>query len=322
MTGNFLNDNKKGIISRTFEYIFNHIHNYNQIYLGFIQIYLENIQDLLSPSSKNIKLQEDIDKNLHLKGVKWVKVSNFEDSIKLLKEIEKNKVVEYTYMNEKSSRSHTIVMIKLETIMKDINIKKAADLKNSAYVTYSYLYLVDLAGSERLKKSQITSKRLNETKKINYSLLILGNCINALTGDSQVHVSYRDSVLTRILQESLGGNSKTALIVCISPSMHNSEETYSSLNFALRARKVENRPTVNTKIDYRNYVYQLEEKYNKLSQEYEKLSNSCFNVGFKLDLFQIESFNLYFYTNDFSNVYFLNPNYDIYYLICYKNYHT
>jgi hypothetical protein len=92
--------------------------------------------------------------------------------------------------------------------------------------------------------------RLEEAKKINYSLLVLGNCIQSLTDNKNSHVSYRDSKLTRLLQESLGGNAKTSLIVTISPSNYNTDETYSSLNFVVRAMKVQNKPMINKSEDY------------------------------------------------------------------------
>ena len=100
-------------------------------------------------------------------------------------------------------------------------------------MTSSILYLVDLAGSERVKKSQVSAHRLDEAKKINFSLAALGNCLHALTDPKQKsHVPFRDSKLTRILSDSLGGNSKTALVVTIGPSKDNVEESVMSLQFA------------------------------------------------------------------------------------------
>jgi len=109
----------------------------------------------------------------------------------------------------------------------------------------SHLYLVDLAGSERVKKSLATGERLNETKHINQSLSTLGKCIHELTNDKCLYVPFRDSKLTRLLQDSLGGNSKTNMIVTIGPSISDLEQTVSSLYFGQRAMKIENRPVVN-----------------------------------------------------------------------------
>jgi kinesin family protein 5 len=107
------------------------------------------------------------------------------------------------------------------------------------------LVLVDLAGSEMVRKSNATGQQLEEAKMINKSLSALGGVINALTDSAHSHVPYRDSKLTRILQDSLGGNSKTALIVAVSPSSYNSAETVSTLRFGTRAKSIENKVTIN-----------------------------------------------------------------------------
>ena len=127
-------------------------------------------------------------------------------------------------------------------------------------MTSSTLFLVDLAGSERVKKSKATDVRLNEAKTINFSLSALGNCIHALTEKGSKHVPFRDSKLTRLLQDSLGGNSKTSMIVTIGPSYSNRSETIMSLKFGERAMKVENKPSVNKKIDYKMLSMQLQEE--------------------------------------------------------------
>lgn len=118
-------------------------------------------------------------------------------------------------------------------------------------MTVSTLFLVDLAGSERVKKTGASDDRLEEAKKINFSLSCLGNCINSLTEKGVKHTPFRDSKLTWLLQDSLGGNSRTSMIVCIGPSFQHADETFISLRFAERAKKVENKPMKNEKIDYR-----------------------------------------------------------------------
>jgi kinesin family protein 5 len=118
-------------------------------------------------------------------------------------------------------------------------------------MTSSTLYLVDLAGSERVKKSNASASRLDEAKKINFSLSALGNCIHALTEKKATHVPFRDSKLTRLLQDSLGGNSKTSMILNMGPSIHHADETLMSLHFGFRAMKVLNKPTMNKKVDYK-----------------------------------------------------------------------
>jgi uncharacterized protein YukE len=131
--------------------------------------------------------------------------------------------------------------------------------------------LVHLAGSERVKKTGATADRLKEAKLINQSLLALGNVISALSDPKSTHISYRDSKLTRLLQNSLGGNSKTALIVTVSTSTYNTDETISSLFFALRAMKVQNKPTINKSVDYQALCQKLQEELDKVNDDYAKL---------------------------------------------------
>lgn len=124
-------------------------------------------------------------------------------------------------------------------------------------MTQSTLFLVDLAGSERVKKTGASDDRLEEAKKINFSLSCLGNCINSLTEKGVKHTPFWDSKLTWLLQDSLGGNSWTSMIVCIGPSYKHSDETFTSLKFAEWAKKVENKPMKMLKIDYWVLAMQL-----------------------------------------------------------------
>ena len=163
-------------------------------------------------------------------------------------------------MNAHSSRSHAILIMKIEKSIKITNPKNIKNIINTdRLLTCSYLHLVDLAGSERVRKTGATDMRLEEAKKINLSLLCLGNVIASLTNPNVSHISYRDSKLTRLLKESLGGNAKTSLIVTVSPSTYNTEETMSSLYFALRAMKVQNRPIINKTIDYQALYIKLQD---------------------------------------------------------------
>jgi len=139
-------------------------------------------------------------------------------------------------------------------------------------VNKSQLFLVDLAGSERIKKSKAKAIRLEEAKKINASLLILGNCIQALS-EKNSFIPYRDSKLTRILQESLGGNAKTGLIVTVSPSNYHVEETVCSLAFGQRAMKVQNKPILNKFVDYESFCKKLSLDLDKLNDEYLELKD-------------------------------------------------
>ena len=175
-------------------------------------------------------------------------------------------------MNEHSSRSHAILILKIEKSIKITNPKSFTNIKKTdRLLTCSYLHLVDLAGSERVRKTGATDMRLEEAKKINLSLLCLGNVISSLTNPNTSHISYRDSKLTRLLKESLGGNAKTSLIVTVSPSTYNQDETMSSLLFASRAMKVQNKPVINKSVDYQALCLKLQDDLDKLNDDYAKL---------------------------------------------------
>ena len=272
MVGEFDDPTIKGIIPRAFDYIFERIKQIQRedpsskytINIAFIQIYLETIQDLFEPNNQ-VKIREDPDKGVFLENCLWIKVKNTYDCSEAFKKGEKNRITECTKMNAHSSRSHALLIARIERKFTD-------EESNEHIMTQGHLYLVDLAGSERVTKTNARELRLEEAKKINYSLLILGNCIQSLTSTNSKYVSYRDSKLTRILQESLGGNAKTSLIVTISPSGYNTEETLSALNFGLRAMKVQNKPIINRAQDYQAMCIKLQEEYDKLMEEYSKLS--------------------------------------------------
>ena len=285
MVGDFNNKSKRGIIPRAINYIYEEMENISKeegsnkseskfsLYLSFIQIYLESIQDLLDPDSKDIKIREDPDKGVYLEGVQWVRCSSPDECEEIFHMGEKNRATESTKMNAHSSRSHAILILRIERSIKVATKTKVKNIKQASdrIITSSHLYLVDLAGSERVKKTGATSMRLEEAKKINVSLLALGNVISALSDPKSTHISYRDSKLTRLLQESLGGNAKTSLIVTVSPSTYNTEETISSLFFALRAMKVQNKPIINKTVDYQALCVKLQEDLDKLNDEYGKL---------------------------------------------------
>jgi len=279
MTGDFEDENKRGIIPLSFEHIFQEIRNDRDhkytVNLSFIQIYLETLQDLLEPSNENVRIREDPEVGVYLEGVEWIKVCNEIECRNVFATGEKNRITASTKMNSHSSRSHAILIVKIEKSktfsvedIKKISGDTIETIQTERIMTKSKLFLVDLAGSERVKKTKAESMRLEEAKKINYSLLVLGNCIQSLTDPKSHHVSYRDSKLTRLLQESLGGNAKTSLIVTISPSTLNVEETVSSLMFGQRAMKVQNKPIINKTIDFEALCIKLQEDLDKLNDEY------------------------------------------------------
>ena len=282
MVGDFNNKTKSGIIPRAINYIFeqmnkitNNQEGKNQsgdkfsVYVSFIQLYLESIQDLLEPELKDIKIREDPEKGVYLEGVHRIKCTTPSQCKELFHMGEKYRATASTKMNEHSSRSHAILILRIERSIKMMTKTKVKNVKQATdrIITTSDLYLVDLAGSERVKKTGATADRLKEAKLINQSLLALGNVISALSDPKSTHISYRDSKLTRLLQNSLGGNSKTALIVTVSPSTYNTDETISSLFFALRAMKVQNKPTINKSVDYQALCQKLEKKLMLIMKE-------------------------------------------------------
>ena len=125
--------------------------------------------------------------------------------------------------------------------------------------------------NERVYKTNVKAKVLNEAKKINYGLFVLGNCITALINGKAEHIQYRNSALTKILKDSLGGNSKTSIIINISPSNYNTEETVSSLNFGHKAMSVQNRPIVNQANNFQMQSENFQDEYNKIMEKYKKL---------------------------------------------------
>nr|AYV89279.1 kinesin KIF3B isoform X2 [Tetranychus evansi] len=234
---------RQGIIPNAFEHIFSHIaRSSNQQYLvqsSYLEIYQEQVRDLLcKDQSKRLELKERADIGVYVKDL-----SSF--VCKSIKEIEhvmtvgnENRAVGATNMNEHSSRSHAIFIITIEH-------STCVGPDNETHIRVGKLNLVDLAGSERQFKTGVVGQRQKEAIKINLSLSALGNVISALVDGKSSHIPYRDSKLTRLLQDSLGGNSKTVMVANIGPASYNYEETLITLRYASRAKNIKNRPRVN-----------------------------------------------------------------------------
>ncbi|XP_034167408.2 kinesin family member 4 [Pangasianodon hypophthalmus] len=207
--------------------------------VSYLEIYNEEILDLLCTSKDKpvISIREDPKEGIKIVGLTESEVSTAEEMVGCLETGNSARTVGSTAMNAASSRSHAIFTISLEQ-------RRGGD-KNDAIV--SKLHLVDLAGSERQKKTKAEGDRLKEGISINRGLLSLGNVISALGDESKkgTFVPYRDSKLTRLLQDSLGGNSHTLMIACVSPADSNIEETINTLRYADRARKIKNKPVLN-----------------------------------------------------------------------------
>ncbi|KAJ2653418.1 hypothetical protein IWW40_000472 [Coemansia sp. RSA 1250] len=233
------NDELRGIIPRIVEGVFSKIIESPptveyMVKASYMEIYMERIRDLLNPDEANLPVHEDKANGVYVKGLMEVFVSSIDEVYQVMRQGAKNRVVAYTNMNAESSRSHSIFQITIE--QKDTV---------SGKTKMGRLFLVDLAGSEKVGKTGATGQTLEEAKKINKSLSALGMVINALTDGKSTHIPYRDSKLTRILQESLGGNSRTTLIINCSPSSFNAAETVSTLRFGMRAKSIKNKAKVN-----------------------------------------------------------------------------
>ncbi|PNT02637.1 hypothetical protein POPTR_014G024700v4 [Populus trichocarpa] len=242
-----------------------------QLHVSFIEILKEEVRDLLDPTTLNksdtanghtgkvnlpgkppIQIRETSNGVITLAGSTEVSVCTFKEMAACLEQGSLCRATGSTNMNNQSSRSHAIFTITLEQ-MRKLNPVFPGDSNPNDSMNEEYLcaklHLVDLAGSERAKRTGSDGMRFKEGVHINKGLLALGNVISALGDEKKrkegVHVPYRDSKLTRLLQDSLGGNSRTVMIACISPADINAEETLNTLKYANRARNIQNKPVVN-----------------------------------------------------------------------------
>jgi hypothetical protein len=232
----------RGIIPMAFDHIFGYIKNAGQktqflVRASYLEIYNEEIRDLLNLKKKKLEIKEKPDVGVYVKDLSTFVVQNVEEMDQLMSIGNKNRSVGFTEMNATSSRSHSIFTITVEA---------SEMLENGEqHIRAGKLHLVDLAGSERQTKTGATGDRLKEATKINLSLSALGNVISSLVDGKSSHIPYRDSKLTRLLQDSLGGNAKTLMVATMSPASYNYEETISTLRYANRAKNIKNKPKVN-----------------------------------------------------------------------------
>jgi hypothetical protein len=233
----------RGIIPMAFDHIFGHIRNAGTdtqflVRASYLEIYNEEIRDLLNKSLKKLEIKERPDTGVYVKDLSSHVIKTIEEMDALMSAGNKNRSVGFTEMNATSSRSHSIFSITVEASELD-------PATGEQRIRAGKLHLVDLAGSERQSKTGATGDRLKEATKINLSLSALGNVISALVDGKSMHIPYRDSKLTRLLQDSLGGNAKTLMVATMSPASYNYEETISSLRYANRAKNIKNKPKVN-----------------------------------------------------------------------------
>ncbi|KAK4262329.1 hypothetical protein QN277_027901 [Acacia crassicarpa] len=288
---------RTGIIPQVMDALFSKIETLKhqtefQLHVSFIEILKEEVRDLLDTSSMGrsetsnghsgkltvpgrslIQIRETSNGVITLAGSTEVSVGTLQEMAACLEQGSLSRATGSTNMNNQSSRSHAIFTITLEQMHKlhsNSSGSDASDEDMGEEYLCAKLHLVDLAGSERAKRTGSDGLRLREGIHINRGLLALGNVISALGDEKKrkegVHVPYRDSKLTRLLQDSLGGNSKTVMIACISPADINAEESLNTLKYANRARNIQNKPVVNRDL-LSNEMQQLRQQLKFLQAE-------------------------------------------------------
>jgi len=203
-----------------------------------LEIYNEEVNDLLAKKNAGALQLKENEMGVYVRDLTKFVVRSPEDMMKIFSDGNINRHVGATKMNDKSSRSHSVFTITLESQEFD---EKSMEAK----IKQGKLNIVDLAGSERQSKTGSTGDRLKEAAKINLSLSTLCHVISSLTDSKCTYIPYRDSKLTRILQDSLGGNTKTLMLANIGPACYNLDETLSTLRYASRAKAIKNKPRIN-----------------------------------------------------------------------------
>ena len=229
---------------------------------SMLEIYMEEMKDLLRPSSHKLRLRESAFEGIWVEGLHHIYVPNAKSAVELLRQGMLARAVGCTGMNSQSSRSHCIFSLRVEQQHPD------------GFVQRGELHFADLAGLERVDRTGAHGQSLEEAKRINLSLSALGNCILALAQPGRAHIPFRDSKLTFLLKNSLGGNARTTLLINVSSRWNDLEETITALKFGARARAIKNVVKVNRKLS----AEELERLLSKLKQEHDALRTHCVNL--------------------------------------------
>ncbi|XP_077031922.1 kinesin-like protein KIF6 isoform X2 [Agelaius phoeniceus] len=268
ITGGAERYSDRGIIPRTLSYIFDQLQkDSSKVYtthVSYLEIYNECGYDLLDPRHETSKMEdlpkvtimEDSDQNIHLKNLSLQQATNEEEALNLLFLGDTNRMIAETPMNQASSRSHCIFTIHI-----------TSKEPGSATIRRSKLHLVDLAGSERVAKTGIGGHLLTEAKYINLSLHYLEQVIIALAEKNRSHIPYRNSMMTSVLRDSLGGNCMTTMIAMLAMDKRNIDESISTCRFAQRVALIKNEAVLNEEIDPRLMIIQLKKEIQDLKDE-------------------------------------------------------
>ena len=262
-----LADPLRGMIPRSVEEIFEYIESSDSsdhkflVRVSYVQIYNEVISDLLKSDRVSLQIREEKKKGVFVEGLSEWAVRSPEEIFVLMERGHNLRATASTKMNDISSRSHAVFIV----VVEQMNC-----LENGNEIRVGKLNIVDLAGSERVRVTGATGKRLEESKKINQSLSALGNVISALTDSkARSHIPYRDSKLTRLLEDSLGGNCKTTMVATISPAFEAFNESLSTLKFANRAKNIKNVARINEDVDHKTLLrkYEIELRHLRSALE-------------------------------------------------------
>ncbi|TGO07944.1 hypothetical protein BTUL_0235g00070 [Botrytis tulipae] len=287
-----LSDNA-GIIPRALHALFNKLElndAESSVKCSFIELYNEELRDLIAVNdSTKLKIYDDNSKKgsttTLVQGMEESYIKTARDGVKILQDGSFKRQVASTKCNDLSSRSHTVFTV-------TAYIKRTAE-NGEEYVSAGKLNLVDLAGSENIQRSGAENKRAAEAGLINKSLLTLGRVINALVDRSSrdVHIPYRESKLTRLLQDSLGGRTKTCIIATVSPAKSNLEETISTLDYAFRAKNIRNKPQVNQQVSknilLKDFTYEIQKLKGELIAARQR--NGVYLTNENFEEIQVES---------------------------------